>query len=392
MNKPHKVKTNTMQEINNPLNFSFWETETYLKNIDLIIIGSGIVGLNAAISYKELHKKAKVLIVERGFLPQGASTKNAGFACFGSASELLSDINLTNEETVLSTVAMRIKGLELLRKRIGDKNMDYNEWGGYELFDNVQYFEKCADNLNYLNKKLKSYSNTKHTYSIVNHKIASFNFKNVNGLILNKKEGQINTGSTIKNLVELAISKGIVILNNINVTAISDRENHVTINTNIGIIKSTSVIVATNAFANELLKIKDVKPARAQVLITKPIENLSIKGTFHYDEGYYYFRNIGNRVLFGGGRNLDFKTETTTNFEINPKIQKQLNHLLKTMILPNQSFEIEQRWCGLMAVGSEKKPIIKKTSTNVVCAVRMGGMGVAIGSLVGKLAVKELTL
>ena len=34
-------------------NFSFWENQTYFKHIDLIIVGSGIVGLNAAISYKE---------------------------------------------------------------------------------------------------------------------------------------------------------------------------------------------------------------------------------------------------------------------------------------------------------------------------------------------------
>ena len=36
---------------------------------------------------------------------------------------------------------------------------------------------------------------------------------------------------------------------------------------------------------DELINQK-VKPARAQVLITKPIENLHIKGTFHLDRGY----------------------------------------------------------------------------------------------------------
>ena len=87
---------------------------------------------------------------------------------------------------------------------------------------------------------------------------------------------------------------------------------------------------------------------------------------------------------------MDLKTETSTDFTLNVKIQLQLEKLLKTVILPNTSFEIEQRWCGIMGVGNEKKPIIKKVSPNVVCSVRMGGMGVAIGSLVGKLAVEEL--
>ena len=37
-----------------------------------------------------------------------------------------------------------------------------------------------------------------------------------------------------------------------------------------------------------------------------------------------------------------------------------------------------------MGVGTHKKPIVEQLSNNVYCGVRMGGMGVAIGSLVGQ--------
>jgi hypothetical protein len=37
-----------------------------------------------------------------------------------------------------------------------------------------------------------------------------------------------------------------------------------------------------------------------------------------------------------------------------------------------------------MGVGETKKPIIKEISSNVYCGVRLGGMGIAIGTLVGK--------
>ena len=134
---------------------------------------------------------------------------------------------------------------------------------------------------------------------------------------------------------------------------------------------------------NKLLEEK-VQPARAQVLITKPIKNLQIKGTFHLDKGYYYFRNIDNRILFGGGRNLDFKTEETSEFGQTSLIQNELENILKTTILPNTPFEIEHRWSGIMGVGDQKKAIVKQLSSHVFCGVRLGGMGVAIGSLVGK--------
>lgn len=370
-------------------NFSFWEKQTYFNDIELIVIGSGIVGLNAAISFKEKHKNAKVVVLERGILPHGASTKNAGFACFGSVSELLSDLKKTKEDTVWQTVEMRIKGLEVLRKRLGDRAIDYKEFGGYELFDTEISYKECADSIESFNKKIKSYTGIKNTYSVENEKIKDFQFKHIKGLIWNKKEGQIDTGKMMQNLIKYALDKGVIILNSIQVTQLIDQKTHVEIETSVGNLKSKKMVVCTNGFANELLKLNDLKPARAQVLVTKPIEGLKLKGTFHYDEGFYYFRNIGKRVLFGGGRNLDFEKETSTKLELNSKIHKQLDKLLETVILPGVKFEVEHRWSGIMGVGTEKKPIIQKVSPNVVCAVRMGGMGVAIGSLVGKLAINE---
>ena len=37
-----------------------------------------------------------------------------------------------------------------------------------------------------------------------------------------------------------------------------------------------------------------------------------------------------------------------------------------------------------MGVGQQKKPIVNQVNDNVYCGVRLGGMGIAIGSLVGK--------
>lgn len=58
---------------------SFWEKRS-LVDYNYLVIGGGIVGLSTAISIKEKVPKSSVLVVERGILPSGASTKNAGFA------------------------------------------------------------------------------------------------------------------------------------------------------------------------------------------------------------------------------------------------------------------------------------------------------------------------
>ena len=377
-----------MSILNKNINYSYWELKQYFTEFDLIVIGAGIVGLSSAISFINKNKKAKILILERGLLPNGASTKNAGFACFGSSSELLDDLSKNNSETVWETVLMRWQGLQILRKRLGDKGIDLNLWGGYELFDSKENKIKSLEKIQDLNKEIYHHLGLKNCFS--EYPKNNFGFKNTKGIILNKYEGQIDTGLMMQNLLLLAQKKGITVLNNIEIKAINDLGGKVELKSINGVFKAKKVVVATNGFANELLKINNINPARAQVLITKPISQLKIKGTFHYQEGYYYFRNIKNRLLFGGGRNINLKKEETSEIGLNSKIQNHLEYLLKTMILPNTAFEIEHRWSGIMGVGNEKKPIIKPITNNVIAAVRMGGMGIAIGSKVGEIVAKIL--
>jgi len=370
-------------------NYSYWETKQYFQTFDLIVIGSGIVGLSTAISFKELHPKAKILVLEKGILPNGASTKNAGFACFGSAGELLDDLARMPADTVWETVLMRWQGLQLLRNRLKDKNMNYRSYGGFELFEDSAGFQNCKENIHFLNAEIKKTLGVSNCYSDVT-KEQHF-FKSAKGVILNFFEGQIDTALMMKNLLLFARKKGIEVLNNITISEIKEQNNYVALESSIGEFRAGKVVVATNGFAKELLNIQDIKPARAQVLITKPIPALRIKGTFHFSQGYYYFRNIDNRILFGGGRNLDIKGETTSDQGLNLNIQRQLDMLLKNMILPGVPFEVEQRWSGIMGVGDEKKPIIRGVGKNVLAAVRMGGMGIAIGSMVGEKAARAIS-
>jgi len=199
--------------------------------------------------------------------------------------------------------------------------------------------------------------------------------------ISHKAEGQIDTGKMINSLYKLAIENNIQVLNSTSATSVeSDYE----LLTDRGKIKFQKLIICTNGFAKDFLPKEDIEPARAQVIITKPIPDLKFKGIFHFEEGYYYFRNIHNRVLFGGARNLDKKGENTNQIGNTSIITNQLKHILKTQILPNTDFEIDYSWSGIMGVGNVKSPIIKQVSKNIYCGVRLGGMGVAIGSIVGK--------
>lgn len=363
------------------MELSYWELKNWFTNVDYTIVGSGIVGLHTAFRLRERLPAAKILVLERGMLPQGASTKNAGFACFGSLSEILEDLKTHSEDEVVNLIEKRWKGLQLLRKRLGDAAIDFKPFGGYELFlkEDGLGFDECISRIPFINEILKPLFKA-HVFS---KEIDRFGFENIHEhLIFNPFEAQLDTGNMMQELLKQAVSENILILNQQTVTSYADAGNHVEVVLNDFSFKTQKLLFATNGFAGTLTN-GAVKPARAQVLITEPIPNLDIKGTFHLDRGYYYFRNIGDRILLGGGRNLDFQGETTNEFGQTKIIQNKLEDLLKNVILPNQDFQIEHRWSGIMGIGNSKNPIVTQLSENVFCGVRLGGMGVAIGSLIG---------
>ena len=361
---------------------SFWEKDFFIE-YDHIIVGSGIVGLSTAIALKEKQPHSRVLVLERGVFPTGASTKNAGFACFGSLSEIVADLKKLPEEEVFNLVKLRWDGLQLLRSRLGDEGIDFQNHGGYELLGEHELH--ALEELERVNELLKPLFD-RPVYGIQNDKISEFGFPTsaVKELVFNPLEAQIHSGKMMKNLNLLAAQKGVEVLTGAQVVAFEEKGSAVEVAISDGpTFRASQVAFCTNAFSKWFFPKLDLEPGRGAVLVTKPIQGLKLKGTYHYDEGYYYFRNYQDRVVFGGGRNLDFETEKTTNFNINELIRNRLMHDLEHMILPGQKFEVDHIWSGIMAFGPNKKPILEKHSERISVGVRLGGMGVAIGSKIG---------
>ena len=360
---------------------SFWEKESFINQTDYLIIGSGIVGLSTAIYLKQREKGKKVTVLERGFLPTGASTKNAGFSCIGSPSELLDDLKKHSRDEVFSIVERRWKGLLNLNTLLGKDSIGYLALGSHELFEVGQesVYENCMKHLDDLNLAMSEITGKPRVFNSADHICQASGFSGFNHAISHAAEGQIDTGLMMKSMLKKAQSLDIQILNGIDVQEINTNE----INTNFGKLSFKKLAICTNGFSKRFFPDFDVEPARAQVLVTSKIDNLKVKGIFHFDEGFYYFRNIGDRILFGGGRNLDFEGEKTDIIENTSNITNRLEEILRSKIAPNSKFEIEHTWAGTMGVGKTKKPIIKEVQPNIFCGIRLGGMGVAIGSLIG---------
>ena len=204
---------------------SYWEKQSFL-HYDHIIVGSGIVGLSTALSIKERKPQASILVVERGILPTGASTKNAGFACIGSLTEILDDLKTMSEIEVMSLVELRLRGLERLRKRLGDDTMGYAANGSYELISEHELM--ALDEFYHINDLLRPLLKMD-AFSRADEKIHEFGFNKglVRHVLQNNSEGQLDTGKMMKGLLNLCMQAGIEIKTGAEVVSVQEDGNGV---------------------------------------------------------------------------------------------------------------------------------------------------------------------
>lgn len=365
------------------MNFSYWDLKELIGPVDYLIIGSGITGLSTGIFLREAMPQKHVVILERGMMPWGASTRNAGFACFGSMGELVSDLQRHSEKEVLELLEKRIKGLELLKSMVGVKQLQYEDCGNFEVFQHgeEEHFQNLLEKIPGINKMLRSLFESE----VFCRENNSFGLANTIGVIKNRYEGMLNTGRMMNALLKKAQLAGVRIYNGAQVSEIKEGARYSEVYLQNGLrLKAQKVALCTNAFSNQLKNKLDVQPARNQVLITEPLAKVPFKGAFHMEEGYVYFRNVGNRVLLGGGRQHFPEENNTQEILITDAVQAYLEEILQTVILPQHKFKVEQRWAGIIGVGEKKTPIVQRLSSGTFAAVRLGGMGVALGSLLGK--------
>ncbi|MFL5738951.1 MAG: NAD(P)/FAD-dependent oxidoreductase [Flavisolibacter sp.] len=368
---------------------SIWEKESFFSPQDVIVVGGGFTGLWSAFFLKRKRPDLKITLLDRGFIPTGASTRNAGFACFGSLSEVIRDGQLMGTDKMLELVEKRFKGLERIQKFFRTEQIDFNLSGGYELYDDADQIslETLEYNISYINSLFKSITDKKNTYKLSDEQISPFGFGKTRHLVKNSLEGYLHSGKLVQSLLHTVQGMGVQVHTQTEVKSFMHHNHSIELRTNHPVSFSThQLLICTNAFAKDLLPEADVVPARGQVLLTSPISGLPWKGSFHSDEGYYYFRNLGKKVLLGGARNKAFEEEETTDMHTTDLIQGYLEKYLDEVVIPQHkgSYTIESRWAGIMAMGSDKMPVVKELRPDVFCAYRMSGMGVALAPVVAQ--------
>ena len=355
---------------------SHWETTTFLQPTQTLIVGAGLTGLQTALRLKKSNPNHDVLVVERNAIPRGASTRNAGFACFGGPTELLADLDDNGAGAMVATVRQRYAGIKALEAGFAHRGVDWAANGGYEIIDDPATEATVRQRLPELNALLAEVTGRAQTWHITTP---------LNGIFTlhNTLEAQLHPGKLVEVLLADCRRAGVRLLFGAAVTEV--RGDGVTV-ADHGAVTADQVILTVNAFARRLLPeafAEEIRPVRNQVLLSRPLPGLRLRGCYHYHEGYVYFRNVGeDRLLIGGARHLAGSRSETDAFGPNQEVADQLIDRLRRWLpaydLGPEDFPV--RWSGIIAQGGDKTPVLRRTESGILVAGRLAGMGVALSA------------
>lgn len=367
-------------------NLSIWEKETYYAPQDILIVGAGLMGLWSALELKKRRPALRITIIERNTTPLGASTRNAGFACFGSPTELIHQATTMGTDAMLQVVEQRHRGIEKIKANFTAAEIAFNPSGGYECINrNYPGWNQLNDKINWLNSLLKPITGREQSFQRTDEKLSQQGLVGFDALIENTSEASLHSGMLVQSLTRKVQSAGVTILYGVELQRWEKHQSLITVQTQQHIhISAQQVLFCTNAFTRNFLPGLKIKPARGQVIVTTPIEGLAMKGSFHFDEGFYYWRNLDNRILLGGARNLAFEEEETDNLQGSDKIKEALVQFLKEHLAPSYQYSMEHHWSGIMGFTEDEKPFAGQVSEGVFAAVACNGMGVALTPVIAE--------
>jgi glycine/D-amino acid oxidase-like deaminating enzyme len=358
--------------------YSYWQKSLFFR-YDHLIVGAGITGCSVAYFLKQHFPQAKVLLVDSYPIPNGASVRNAGMLTFGTPSEWEMDKQSMDLNALLQLIHWRYEGIHLLLQSLPPEAYHYCPVPSYDLCETKEQATRLMESWN---EQLKS------LFPSPLLKVTSTPFPSFPYAVSHPYEGQIHSGKLMNTFHRYLAMQGCHFLfgsRYLNHMLLSSGEKKVllaSLDYHLE-IQTQYLFFCTNAytclFSNEM----DLYPGRGQILLLQLDPFPELKGNYHYDHGYYYFRQLDSYLLFGGGRHRYPESETT--LEMTPT-ETLKTHLLEQVqcLFPTTSIRVVEHWAGIMAFGSAKNPIMLQAQPGVFYLVRMGGMGVALAMSAAK--------
>ena len=352
-----------------------------VKTVDVVIVGSGYTGLNAALETIRGGRSTLVLDAENPGC--GCSTRNGG-QISTSIKPSLSD--LTAKYGLKKACAIRKEGenalqwIETLIKREKIK-CDFNRSGRYHAAHTPKHYEAIARDAEQLNNKegIEAYTIPKADQRKELGSDVYF------GGVVFPRHASVNPGLYHRGLLDRAVEAGVHVTGNCHVSGLRREKNRFILSTSKEEVSARDVIIATNGYTTDLTPWlqRRVIPIGSYVIATEELPIELVDTLFPTDriasdtcKVVYYYRTSPDRkrILFGG---------RVSARETNPLISGPALYEDMCRIFPELTgFKVSHSWSGTVAYTFDE---LAHTGCHNGVYYAMGycGSGVSMASYLG---------
>ncbi|HTQ80337.1 MAG TPA: FAD-binding oxidoreductase [Thermoanaerobaculia bacterium] len=362
------------------------------EEVDLAIVGGGIVGLSTAYWLGKAGKRA--VLLEAGGLAGRASGRNAGFLLTGSAEPYTALAASAGERAARRFWEVSSENRELLRTEVldpGRVDCEFLPEGSWvaALSDTGQeeVLQESARQLAALGFNLEWREAAE--VRRVSGSAA------LGGALYQPRDGGLDPVRLCRGIGRLARGMGVEIRTGFSVRAIEPAGARVRLVSDSGSLVARQAVLAVNAYAASLVPAlaTEVRPVRGQMLATDPGPR-DLPGVWYINDGYEYVRQVSDgTVALGGCRWAAREFEVGTQETPTGTVQGALERFLAEFFPRFAERPIRHRWAGIMAFTADGLPRIGALPEipAALYAVGFNGHGMSLGFATGRYLARRLS-
>jgi gamma-glutamylputrescine oxidase len=329
------------------------------EKADVLVIGGGIAGVS--LLWHLAARRIDAVLVERDHLAAGASGRNAGFLLAGVASSYAEAIRTHGRDKAREVWAITSENHDRMIEATRGQDVGYRRLGSAVLPAGDDEQKLLIESEQLLQED-------------------GFQARWVGTRLLNPRDGEVDPSAVVAALARQA-RRG-AIREGVDVASLESRRHGAIVTAGEFACEAGVVILATNAYAPQLVPSLKIQPTRAQMLATAP-ESRSISDIPVYSNyGYRYWRQLpSGELLIGGWRDTSPDTEKTYDSEPTAEIQEHLERAAREL---GVAADVTHRWAGTMGFTESGLPMagpVRGLPNVFICAGFTGhGMGFAFMS------------
>jgi len=363
------------------------ESLRHSRNCDVVIIGAGFTGLNAALELA--CAGVDTCVLEAGELGIGSSGRSGGQVNLGlnlSPSQLIEKFGAEQGERLVQTVAGAPEHMfQLIHKHKLQCDPVQNGWAQAAITQNIlkQQQELVTDyarfgvHLEMLDKE--ALNNRTGTKAYVGGMFCSV-------------AGSVQPLSYTRELARAASNMGASLFTNSAVEQLIKEQDGWRVDTIHGQVHCKQVLVCTNAYSTSLIPdlTKTIVPVRSLLIASEPLNNqmrssiLPRQVTFVDKRRLIlYFRYDRDGRLCVGDHGPSRDVFKLSDFE-------QLKKRAATVFPALAKVNWDYHWGGRVGMTKDSLPFMHRMAPGLTAGMGYNGRGVAMGSLMGKLLAKSV--